>query len=102
MLNQAQRRELKKVATDRAEEVFNLEGHEVVGQTREGVAVENPETGDFFIIKVIVKDSNKFDLNELIEEKQEYDKAQAEKAEKAKKAKAKPKPKKDSENEGQD
>ena len=79
MMNQAEKRKLKKEATNRVQEVFEMEGFVVAGQTKQGVAVQKVDSVDWFVIQVITKDPSKHDIEDLLEEKREYDAEQEQK-----------------------
>jgi len=86
-MNQKIQRQIKADVTDSIELTFDLEGFELVGQTKKGVAFESitptPEgTYPWVEIQVITKNPEKQDCHALVKERIESDLKKQSKAKK--------------------
>ena len=97
MMNQTERRNLRARVIDKIEELLEVEGFEVVGQTSQGVAYRN-EDEDVFVVSMINKKED-FDVEEAVAQEQEKRTKAEQKAKEKAEKKAKREKKKEEEGE---
>lgn len=93
MMNQKEKKQVRENAIQTIEQVFQLEGFQFVGQTKDGALFAN-EDGQHMTIKPILH-TEKFDAEEKLEEFAEAERKAAEKAKEKAEKEAKRKEKED-------